>query len=43
MLQHVLKLPELSTHASFESRTSLVSGCVSEALLNGAVQNVQFS
>jgi len=40
MVQHVLKLPALSTHACFQACTPPVNGCISDALLNAAQQNV---
>jgi len=36
----VLKLSVVSKHACFESRTPLVNGCVSDAVLHVAVQNI---
>jgi len=44
MVQNVLKFSAFSTHARFKTRTpvtSPVNKCVSDTLLNAAVQNVQ--
>jgi len=39
MVQRVLKLSALDAHARFEACVPPVNGCVSDALLNAAVQN----